>query len=106
MLTYEITATVEPELAASFERYMRETHIKDVVATGCFARAFFMKSGERYLIRYETDDMRKLDDYLKDHAAGLRADFLRNFPAGIQITRTTWELLAEITGTDGPQADI
>lgn len=45
MLIYEVTATVEPELAASYENYMTEQHIPELLATGYFAAAFFARNG-------------------------------------------------------------
>jgi hypothetical protein len=100
MLSYEITAIVEPRLTAAFEKYMQEVHINEVLATGYFERALFLKQGNGYLIRYETDRRPKIDEYVDTKAVDLRADFLRHFPSGVHLTRQIWELLAELPGSE------
>ena len=36
MIAYEVVADVEQAEDGRYERYMRETHIPEVLATGCF----------------------------------------------------------------------
>ena len=43
VITYEVTAIVEARLAETYERYMRQQHIRDVLATGCFQSAELAK---------------------------------------------------------------
>ena len=74
MITYEITATVDPGLVEAYERYMRERHIPDLLATGCFYGASLARAAPgRYLARYEAESESDLENYLA-HAARLRAD--------------------------------
>lgn len=94
MLIYEVTATVEPGIADDYERYMRERHIPDLLATGCFAAAFFAKNGNMYRIGYHCDSRNELDAYFADHADRLRADMAAHFPAGIEFSRNEWEIVA------------
>jgi len=50
-VVYEVTAVVEHDLAEEWERYMRERHIPDVLATGWFTRATLVRTqGGRYRI--------------------------------------------------------
>ena len=44
MITYEITATVQPHLLEAYERFMRERHIPDLMATHVFETAAFARS--------------------------------------------------------------
>ena len=54
MIIYEVTAVVEARLAETYERYMREHHIPDVLASGCFERAELTSATPgRYRIRYQ-----------------------------------------------------
>jgi hypothetical protein len=93
-LVYEVTAVVELEMAEGWERYMRERHIPDVLATGCFTSASLARaSGGRYLIRYHLAGRADLDRYLAQAAPGLRAEFTARYPGGVALTRETWELL-------------
>jgi hypothetical protein len=91
MVTYEITATVAPRLADEYERYMRERHVPDLLATGCFVGAALTRSTPgRYRIRYEAPDQTTLDRYLAEHAPRLRAHALERFPDGVELSREVW----------------
>jgi hypothetical protein len=93
MLTYEITAEVEPELAQRYESYMRG-HIPALLATGCFQAASFNRAAPgHYQARYEAPDRAALERYLAEHAPALRADFSAHFPAGVTIRRAVWEAI-------------
>lgn len=93
-IIYEITAAVRADLIGKYERYMRGRHIPDLLETGYFRAASFTRSDkDRYRIRYEAHDQNALDQYLKNDAPRLRADFLTHFPEGIDISRDVWEVL-------------
>jgi len=91
MVTYEVAAMVEPQVAEAYERFMREQHIPDVLATGCFRRVAFERAGPgRYRVRYQAASQEDLDRYLREHTARLRADFAAHVPAGVQLAREVW----------------
>jgi len=91
---YEITAVVAPELTEKYEKYMREQHIPDLLATGYFRGAKFTSSTEnRYRILYEAHNQESLNQYLKNDATRLRADFLAHFPTGIELSREIWHVV-------------
>jgi hypothetical protein len=90
---YEITAVVRAELVEEYEKFMREQHIPDLLATGYFQKADFTRSGtNRYRIRYESINQKTLDEYLNNQAETFRADFLVHFPTGIKLSREVWEV--------------
>lgn len=94
MVTYEITATVRPDLCPAYEAYMTSRHIPDLLATGCFGAASIGQSGPgRYRVRYEAHDRAALDRYLAQHAPRLRQHFTDTFPEGIAVTREEWAVL-------------
>jgi hypothetical protein len=91
MTVYEVTADVEEGLVSRYERYMREKHIPEVLATGCFQAALFARSaGGRYRTSYVARTQADLDRYLETHTAALRADFEAHFPEGISLSREVW----------------
>lgn len=99
MLTYEITATVRPDLCDTYERYMRERHIPDLMQTRAFVAASFSRSAAgRYRIRYEARSREKLDGYLSAHAPRLRQHFTETFPEGIELSREEWTLVESWPG--------
>ena len=88
---YEITANVQPELCADYERYMTDRHITDVLATSAFAGVVFAWSGTgQYRISYEAHSRAALNEYISDHAPRLRQDFMEHFPSGIELSRCEW----------------
>lgn len=102
MVTYEITATVDQELCADYERYMCGRHIPDLLATGAFVGASISRSSPgRYRVRYEAHDRAALDAYLRDHAPGLREHFMSTFPSGVQLSREEWTVLERWPGDAG-----
>lgn len=93
-LSYDVSATVAPELVAEYETFMRQDHIPAVLATGCFAAARFCRDPDgRYLMRYEAADRAALERYLAAHAPALRAEFNARFPAGVALSRVVWEVV-------------
>jgi hypothetical protein len=90
-VTYEVTTTLDPGIIEAYERYMRETHIPDLLATGCFQGAVFTRSEPgRYRIRYQAASEADLERYLSAHAARLREDFTSHFPKGVTVSREVW----------------
>lgn len=95
MVTYEVTARVEPELVAEYERYMKEKHLRDVLASGCFVDATLERASDgAYRVRYRAKSQSDLDRYLHEHTKALREDFLRHFPKGVELMRDAWTELA------------
>jgi uncharacterized protein DUF4286 len=91
MIIYEVTAVVEARLAEAYERYMRQQHIPDVLATGCFQSADFASAAPgRYRMRYEASTDDDLERYLATHAARLREDAASRFPEGVVLSREVW----------------
>ena len=100
MISYEVTAEVEQGQAAAYERYMRETHILDVLATGCFHAAELARvSPTRYRTRYLARTQADLDRYLDRHTSVMRADFTAHFPDGVALSREVWVTLEHWEGS-------
>ena len=94
MVTYEITANVRADLVPAYERFMRERHIPDLLATGRFVAASLGRSQPgRHRIRYEARSREALDRYLREHAHRLRAHLQGEFPEGIEVAREEWEII-------------
>lgn len=100
-IVYEVTATVRDDLCAAYERFMQTRHIPDLLATGAFAAASLERSAPgRYRIRYEARDRAALERYLAVDAPRLREHFAATFPAGVEVAREEWSVLARL---DGPR---
>ena len=91
MIIYEVTAVVEAHLTEAYGRYMRQEHIPDVLASGCFQSAEFASAAPgRYRMRYEASTDENLERYLATHAARLREDATSRFPEGVVLSREVW----------------
>lgn len=102
MIVYEVIAIPQPELRETYEAYMRDTHVRDVLATGAFLSATMSVSDNgRYRIAYIAAQQTDLDEYLQTHAPSLRADFAAHFPKGIELTREVWAQMEEWSGPKG-----
>lgn len=102
MIIYEVTTEVTPAGIPAYERYMRDTHIPDVLATGCFVSATIARSiPGRYRISYSARNMDVLDRYLSTHAPQLRDDFASHLGSSVQVTREVWSELQRWTADGG-----
>lgn len=96
LIFYEVTARPEPGVRAAYESYMRQKHVADVLATGCFTGARLAGSADGlYRTTYIAATREDLDRYLDGHAQRLRDDFSAHFPAGIALSREVLEVLRE-----------
>lgn len=94
MIIYEVTVTIKLELKVKYETFMRQRHIPDLMKTGYFVGAEFAQMTEgRYRVRYLTKDRETLERYLETEAQNLRADFIKHFPVGVEVTREILEVL-------------
>ena len=93
---YEVTVTVAERLVETYERYMIDQHIPDVLATGYFVSAEMSRSEEKYRVRYYAESRERVDAYLTSDTDRLRADFVAHFPNGVTVTRDVWEVIASL----------
>jgi ribosomal protein RSM22 (predicted rRNA methylase) len=101
MIIYEVTCEVTAEGIARYEEFMRTTHIRDVLATGCFVRASIAQSMPgRYRVRYTALSLDVLDAYLGNHAPQLRADFAAHLGTSVTVSREVWTELQHWHGAD------
>ncbi len=91
MIRYEVVLEPVADLAAPLERWMRATHIPDVLATGCFRSIHFDRSGARLRTVYEAATRADFDRYLAQHADALRRQFALKFPHGVTVSREVWD---------------
>jgi hypothetical protein len=90
---YEVTVVFTGDDAPEFESYMADKHIPDVLATGCFAAAFFAKEGNRYTVGYHVDSPDDMRHYLDEFAPKLRDDVMERYEGRIQISRRMLDIV-------------
>ena len=79
MLIYNVTTKVEWSVADEWLRWMQETHIPEILATGCFDRHQLVRlleideeEGPTYAAQYYARSKDSFDTYIKDHSNNLR----------------------------------
>ena len=94
MVLYEVSLETTPDLSNQVEQHMRQQHIPEIFATGCFRQIHFERGPEdRFRTSYVAQTRADLDRYIRDHAPRLRADFQALFPAGVSLSRQIWDVL-------------
>lgn len=86
MIIYNVTAKVDWSIAQKWLEWMKESHIPDVLATGCFrshqlARLLEVNEddGPTYIIQFVADDQSKIDDYRTNFAPALREQTMQKW---------------------------
>jgi hypothetical protein len=96
---YCVDVRVEAAAASAWRQWMASRHIPEVVATGCFASAFFTLAGadgdaELYTMIYVAPRAADLERYRAVFAPALQADHLQHFGAHVTTTRRELEVIA------------
>lgn len=97
-IVYNVTVKVDDSVEKSWLRWMRDAHIPDVMATGCFTghAIFRLKfpvedEGVTYAIQYRCATMRDLDRYHSKYAAALQKEHSVRFEGRFAAFRTILE---------------
>jgi hypothetical protein len=79
MLIYNVTIKISNNIHSAWLAWMKNEHIPEVLATGCFSKATLVKllevddsEGPTYAAQYLADTREQYDAYLNTHAAILR----------------------------------
>lgn len=97
MIIYNVTINVEDSVHDEWMKWMKEEHMAEVVATGCFSFATMFKilveeqSGTSYAIQYRAPNRMAVDRYLKDFAPALRQKGIDKFGDKFTAFRTLLE---------------
>lgn len=86
MIIYNVTIKVELAIHEEWLSWMKETHIPEVMATGCFQAFRFFRilqedeqDGISYCVMYETDTITAYFDYQREHAPRLQQESKSRF---------------------------
>lgn len=99
MIIYNVTVSVDTEIAFDWLDWMRSKHIPDVMATGMFLEYRILKvvtgenSGMTYAIQYTLESHAKLEEYQTRFAPELQKDHLTRYGEKAIAFRTVLEVL-------------
>ena len=99
MILYNVTTSLDPEIADQWLAYMQDTHMPEVLATGFFLKAQLCRmldeeeGGITYASQYYAVSREQLEAYQQVAAPALIADMDRHFGGRYASFRTMLEVL-------------
>lgn len=98
MIVYNVTVKVDHEVHADWISWMKEVHIPDVIATGCFKDHRFLRilgqdesEGFTYAIQYIVEDMNTFHTYTEKYASKLQNEHSARYSEKFVAFRTMME---------------
>src|SRR4051812_43070313 len=99
MFIYNVTVHIEKDVEEKWVKWMKETHMPDVVKSGCFIDSQLLKVwgpedlGPTYSAQYKFQEMADIERYQKDFAAGLQAEHKIMFGEAASAFRTVLQIM-------------
>ncbi|MGG9970645.1 DUF4286 family protein [Ferruginibacter sp. SUN002] len=79
MIIYNVTIKVHESIHQSWLKWIKEEHIPQVIATGCFTHAVILQllevdtsEGPTYAIQYHAESKSLYNNYIENHASIMR----------------------------------
>lgn len=102
MYIYNVTTNIDEAAHDQWLKWMRETHIPDVLATGKFLNAKMCKvlieeemGGYTYSVQFTVTDKETLQKYYAEDADKLRTEASKLFSGKFVSFRTELEIISE-----------
>lgn len=99
MFIYNVTINVSDEIATEWVKWMKETHMPDVMNTGCFIDCQLVKvlyvddEGHTYSAQYKFLEMPDVEKYQKEFAPKLQAEHTEKFKDKYAAFRTILQII-------------
>lgn len=99
MIIYNVTINVEEDINEDWLKWMKESHIPEVLETGCFTHHYFTRvlstqadeTGFTYSIQYHCKSRKVMDTYNREFAPQLQKDHLDRYENKFVAFRTILE---------------
>jgi hypothetical protein len=98
MIIYNVTVNINQEVHQDWLQWMKETHIPQVMSTGCFVDSRMMRlsdpqpeEGVTYAIQYRAENMEKYSEYSENYAPALQEDHSKRYQNQFVAFRTILE---------------
>jgi len=102
-IIYNVTVSLDPAIESAWVSYMRDTHIPEVIETGCFLECRMSKMNDEetgactYAMTYVAYSQEDLERYQKEHAADLQKDHKDKFDGRFAAFRSTLNVIQHFT---------
>lgn len=97
MIVYNVTVNIDSSVHEEWLDWMKNKHIPDVVATGCFTQGKIYRimvqeeSGVSYSIQYSANSMEDIQYYMKTFAPELQKEHMAKYKDKFTAFRTLLE---------------
>ncbi len=101
MILYNVTVSIDPDIANDWLDWMRNKHIPDVMATGCFRESRLSRiqgeeqGGVTYSVMYLSPSKALMDKYQLEFAPALQKDHMQRYEGRFAAFRTMLEVIEE-----------
>jgi hypothetical protein len=101
MVIYSVCCKVNKGVAKEWQTYFMETHLDDVLNTGCFTGYEFRKEEGKeegsitFLSEYHCPSLRALSTYNRRYAPVLKEDILSKFSGQFTAERNIYNILVK-----------
>lgn len=101
MVVYNVTISIDVAIADSWLEWMKETHVPEVMATGCFRDSKICRvhgeeeGGVTYAVMYTAYSEKDLDLYEVQHAPKLQLELTDKFKGKTASFRTLLSVIQE-----------
>lgn len=99
MYIYNVTVSIDKELADEWLNWMKTIHIPDVLNTGHFTGNKICRvlnvndEGETFSIQYTFNNMADIEAYQKNHATRLQAEHSKRYEGRYAAFRTLLQIV-------------
>lgn len=100
MILYSVTVSIDQNVANEWITWMRETHVPEVMATGCFIESKICRlinaeedGGLTYSFQYLAKDQAEYDRYQNNFAKALQKDHSDKYAGKFAAFRTLLHVL-------------
>lgn len=100
MIIYNVTTKVDNSIATDWLQWMKETHIPEVIATGCFSKYHIMRlievddtDGPTYAIQYTAESKALYNRYISEFAPELRQKTLQQWGNKVIAFRSVLQMV-------------
>lgn len=101
MIIYNVTISIDEDIADDWLQWMKEVHIPDVMNTGYFTKNRILrvhaeeKGGKTYSIQYHCETIDRLNEYQEKEAPKLQKDHTERYEGKFAAFRTLLEIVHE-----------
>lgn len=101
MILYNVTVSLDESVHQDWLQWMREVHIPEVLATGCFSEGRLSRimaeeeGGVTFSVMYLSPSQEMYDEYQQQHAPRLQADHSKRYQGKFAAFRTILNVVEE-----------